>query len=237
MTNAPDILFEDNHLIIVNKSCSDLVQGDRTGDATLADRVREYLKTAYAKPGNVFLGIPHRLDRPVSGIVIYAKTSKALSRMTELFRIGEVTKVYWAVVCGAPPGKQGELVHFLSKNQARNKSYAVEEGGRNAKEARLKYRLLGASERYYLVEVLLETGRHHQIRVQLSSAGSVIKGDLKYGAPRSNPDGGISLHARFVSFLHPVTKEPVQITAPPPDDSLWNFFAGAYGDGIPDPFC
>ena len=224
-----EILFEDNHLIIVNKACGELVQGDQTGDRTLGDRVKDYLKETYGKPGNVFLGIPHRLDRPVSGIVVYAKTSKALSRMADLFRTGGIGKVYWAVTATAPAQTEAELRDYLLRNQKQNKSYAVEKGRKNAKESVLKYRLLGASDNYFLVEVLLLTGRHHQIRAQLSHAGCPIKGDLKYGAPRSNPDGGISLHAHFIKFEHPVTKETVSVSAPPPKDPVWDFFNGSYG--------
>lgn len=229
MEAAPDILYEDNHLIIVNKPCGELVQGDSTGDPTLGDSVKEYLKTSYGKPGNVFLGVPHRLDRPVSGAVIYAKTSKALSRMAELFRKGEIDKIYWAVTTAPPAEPEGELRDYLYRNQGQNKSYTVDKSRKDAKEALLKYRFLGASKTFFLVEVLLLTGRHHQIRAQLSHAGCPIKGDLKYGAHRSNPDGGISLHARQLRFTHPVTGQTLIVTAPPPRDNVWDFFTAQYG--------
>ncbi len=216
------ILFEDNHLIIVNKESSEIVQGDKTGDPSLCDDLKDYIKKRDAKPGNVFLGIPHRLDRPTSGIVIFAKTSKALSRMNELFRNGDVHKTYWAVVCGCPETKEDTLTDWLWRDRKRNKSFVTVKGKNDAKKAVLSYKMLHYTGRYTLLEVLLHTGRHHQIRVQLSSRGWPVKGDLKYGAPRSNPGGGIHLHARKVDFIHPVKKNRVEVTAPvPPADALW----------------
>jgi 23S rRNA pseudouridine1911/1915/1917 synthase len=220
------ILFEDNHIIAVNKRASDIVQGDRTGDPALADKVRDYLRDRYHKPGNVFVGVPHRLDRPVSGVVLFARTEKALSRLAGLFREGGVRKVYWALVAPRPPGDGGELTHWLRRNAQQNKSYAVPAGTADAKEARLSWRLLGSLERYHLLEIELHTGRHHQIRAQLAALGCPIKGDLKYGSPRSNPGGGICLHARRVSFEHPVKGEPVVIVADPPADPLWDAARG-----------
>jgi len=222
MAPPPQILYEDNHIIAVNKMPSDIVQSDRTGDETLADRVRDYLRSAYGKPGKVFVGIPHRLDRPTSGVVLFAKTDKALARLAELFREGGVRKTYWAVVAEKPPADRGTLVHWLRRNPAQNKSYAVPGPGGGAREARLSYRLLLRTERYYLLEIGLETGRHHQIRAQLAAIGCHIKGDLKYGAARSNPGGGIHLHARRAELVHPVRKTPLVITAEPPRDPVWD---------------
>lgn len=217
------ILYEDNHLIVVNKLPGELVQGDETGDVTLADDVKAYLKETYNKPGNVYLGIPHRLDRPTSGIVIYAKTEKALIRLSEAFKTSEVKKTYWAITDNIP-GSGGELVHYILRNSEKNKSIAYKKEVKGGKRASLSYKLLASSDRYHLLEIDLHTGRHHQIRAQLAATGCHIKGDLKYGAPRSNPDGGICLHARKVSFVHPVKKERLELLAPPPDDSLWNYF-------------
>lgn len=216
------ILYEDNHILAVNKMPSDIVQGDRTGDVTLADRVREYLRAAHGKPGNVFVGIPHRLDRPTSGVVLFARTDKALERLSAMFREGGVKKIYWAMVAERPPDDFGSLVHWLRRNPQQNKSYAVATGSAAAREARLHYRLLFSLERYHLLEIELETGRHHQIRAQLAAIGCHIKGDLKYGAARSNPGGGIHLHARQASFIHPVRREPLVITADPPKDPVWD---------------
>jgi 23S rRNA pseudouridine1911/1915/1917 synthase len=207
------VLYEDNHIIAVNKMPADIVQADRTGDPTLADSVRDYIRRKGGKPGEVFLGIPHRLDRPTSGVVLFARTSKALERLSALFREGGVRKIYWAIVCEKPPSEAGTLVHYLRRNPEQNKSYATETPAPGAKEARLSYRLL---------EIELHTGRHHQIRAQLAAVGCRIRGDLKYGAPRSNPGGGIHLHARQVSFVHPVRGELVQIVADPPADPLWD---------------
>ncbi len=222
--NYPAILYEDNHIIIVNKRSSDLVQGDGTGDEPLDDIVREYIKEKYKKPGDVFLGVVHRLDRPVSGCVVYARTSKALSRLSELFRTRDVRKCYWAIVSDLPPAEEGMLHNYLKKNEKQNKSYVYDTEVKGSKEAELSYRLLGHSERYYLLEVDLHTGRHHQIRAQLAAAGCPIKGDLKYGSKRSNEGGGISLHSRSISFIHPVRNEEVKAVAPPPDDKIWKLF-------------
>lgn len=216
------ILYEDNHILAVNKMPSDIVQGDRTGDETLADKVREYLRAAYGKTGTVFVGIPHRLDRPTSGVVLFARTDKALQRLSAMFREGGVKKTYWAIVAERPPVESGSLVHWLKRNPAQNKSYTVKSQGGGAREARLTFRLLFSLERYHLLEIELETGRHHQIRAQLAAIGCHIKGDLKYGAARSNPGGGIHLHARQVTFIHPVRKTPIQITADPPADPVWD---------------
>ncbi|MBR5073303.1 MAG: RluA family pseudouridine synthase [Bacteroidales bacterium] len=210
------ILYEDNHLLVVNKRAGEIVQGDRTGDECLAETLKAFVAQRDGKPGQVFMGIPHRLDRPVSGIVIFAKTSKALERLAAMFRDGEVHKTYWALCCAAPSEPEGELEDWLVRNEKMNKSFIAKAGNREAKLARLRYRYLGPTERYHLVEVELLTGRHHQIRCQLAGMGCVIKGDLKYGAPRSNPDGGISLHSRHISLIHPVRKTPLEITAPLP---------------------
>ena len=220
------VVYEDNHLIIVNKTASEIVQGDKTGDVPLSETVKQYLKEKYAKPGNVFLGVTHRLDRPVSGLVVFAKTSKALARLNEMFRKGEVKKTYWAVVKTCPQVEEGELVHYLVRNEKQNKSYAYDKEVNGSKKAVLHYRLIGHSENYYLLEVDLKTGRHHQIRCQLAKIGCPIKGDLKYGFPRSNPDGSICLHARKVCFVHPVSKEQIVVTAPVPDGNLWKAFQG-----------
>ena len=221
-TQGLSILYEDNHLIAVNKRPADIVQGDKTGDATLADKVRDYIRESRGKTGEVFVGIPHRLDRPTSGVVLFARTSKALARLSEMFRDGKVDKMYWAVVLERPPAEAGALVHWLTRNSEQNKSYAGEAPRPGAQEARLSYRLLFSLERYHLLEIRLETGRHHQIRAQLHAVGCHIKGDLKYGAPRSNPGGGIHLHARKLSFPHPVKKEIITIEADPPRDALWD---------------
>lgn len=217
----PDILYEDNHIIIVNKRAGEIVQGDNTGDEPLSIKIANYIAVRDSKPGNAFIGVPHRLDRPVSGIALFAKTSKALERMNTLFRNGEVEKIYWAIVANKPNPSSGELRHFIVRNQEQNKSYAYDVPKEGSKEAILKYRLLSSGERYHLLEILLLTGRHHQIRCQLSKIGSPIKGDLKYGFPRSNPDGGISLHARSIRFKHPVKGDEVYVEAPVPNDNLW----------------
>jgi 23S rRNA pseudouridine1911/1915/1917 synthase len=218
------ILYEDNHILAVNKMPSDIVQGDRTGDQTLADRVREHLRRAYGKTGNVFVGIPHRLDRPTSGVVLFARTDKALERLSAMFREGGVRKIYWALTAERPPADSGSLAHWLKRNPVQNKSYVVADSAaaKGAKEARLHYRFLFSLERYHLLEIELETGRHHQIRAQLAAIGCHIKGDLKYGAARSNPGGGIHLHARQVSFVHPVKQVPIVIEADPPQDPVWD---------------
>ena len=219
------VLYEDNHIIAVNKTCREIVQGDKTGDTPLSEQLKVWLKEKYAKPGQVFLGVTHRLDRPVSGVVLFAKTSKALSRLNEMFRVGEVKKTYWAIVKQCPPTEEGELVHWLVRNEKQNKSYAYDTERPNAKKAILHYRVIGRSDRYYLLEIDLKTGRHHQIRCQLAKMGCPIKGDLKYGFARSNPDGGISLHARSAACIHPVSKIPLKIVAPVPQDNLWKTLA------------
>lgn len=218
------VLYEDNHLIIVNKAPGEIVQGDKTGDQPLSEIVKDYLKERYNKPGNVFCGVTHRLDRPTSGAVVFAKTSKALSRLNDMFRDGEVDKTYWAIVKDRPPKEEDHLTHYLIKNEKTNKSTAYVTEKPHTKKAVLHYRLIAASQNYYLLEIDLETGRHHQIRVQLAKIGCPIKGDLKYGSARSNPDGSISLHARSVSFIHPVSKEQIIVTAPVPQDNLWTSF-------------
>jgi len=218
------VLYEDNHLIIVNKAPGEIVQGDKTGDQPLSEMVKEYLKEKYNKPGNVFCGVTHRLDRPTSGVVVFAKTSKALSRLNDMFRDGEMDKTYWAIVKDRPPKEEDQLTHYLVKNEKTNKSTAYPVEKPHTKKAVLHYKLIAASQNYYLLEVDLETGRHHQIRVQLAKIGCPIKGDLKYGASRSNPDDSISLHARTISFIHPVSKEKIMVTAPVPEDNLWKTF-------------
>ena len=218
------VVYEDNHIIVVNKTSSEIVQGDKTGDTPLSEMVKQYLKEKYNKPGNVFIGVTHRLDRPVSGLVVFAKTSKALPRLNEMFRNGEVKKTYWAIVKECPKETEGELVHYLVRNEKQNKSYAYDKEVKNSKKAVLHYKLIGHSQNYYLLEVDLKTGRHHQIRCQLAKMGCPIKGDLKYGFPRSNPDGSICLHARTVQFVHPVSKEMIKLTAPVPEGNLWNGF-------------
>ena len=218
------VVYEDNHIIVVNKTASEIVQADKTGDMPLSETVKQYLKEKYQKPGNVFLGVTHRLARPVSGLVVFAKTSKALTRLNEMFRTSEVKKTYWAVVKNAPKEPEGELVHFLVRNEKQNKSYAYDKEVPKSKKAILDYRLIGRSENYYLLEVDLKTGRHHQIRCQLAKMGCPIKGDLKYGSPRSNPDGSICLHARRIRFVHPVSKELIELEAPLPEGNLWKGF-------------
>ena len=218
------VVYEDNHIIVVNKTSSEIVQGDKTGDTSLSETVKSYLKEKYNKPGNVFIGVTHRLDRPVSGLVVFAKTGKALARLNEMFRNGDVKKTYWAIVKECPKETEGELVHYLVRNEKQNKSYAYDKEVKNSKKAILHYKLIGHSQNYYLLEVDLKTGRHHQIRCQLAKMGCPIKGDLKYGAQRSNPDGSICLHARMVKFMHPVSKELIELTAPVPAGNLWNGF-------------
>ena len=219
-----EVVYEDNHLIIVNKTASEIVQGDKTGDTPLSETLKAYLKEKYQKPGNVFIGVTHRLDRPVSGLVVFAKTGKALSRLNEMFRTGQVEKTYWAVVKNFPPSQEKILTHYLVRNEKQNKSYAYDKEVPNSKLAKLHYKLIGKSENYYLLEVNLMTGRHHQIRCQLAKIGCPIKGDLKYGAPRSNPDGSICLHARKVKLIHPVSKQLIEVEAPVPNNSLWQGF-------------
>ena len=218
------VLYEDNHLIAVYKNNNELVQGDSTGDTTLADEVKKYIKKVYKKPGDVYLGITHRIDRPVSGVVLFAKTSKALTRLNNMLRDGEIHKKYLAVVKERPPEDEAELVHFLKKNEKQNKSYSYDTEVKGSKKARLRYRILSRTDSYYLLDIDLYTGRHHQIRSQLAKIACPIRGDLKYGYPRSNKDGGISLHARSIEFIHPVKKEQVKITAPMPELDIWPLF-------------
>lgn len=219
-----EILYEDNHIIAVYKRSSDLAQGDKTGDISLDTEVKKYLGEKYKKPGEVFLGVIHRLDRPVSGVILYARTSKALERLNEMFRMKQVKKTYLAIVKERPPEDEATITHFLKKNEAQNKSYVYDTEVKGSKEASLTYRLKGRSERFYLLEIELHSGRHHQIRTQLAKIGCPIKGDLKYGFPRSNEDGGISLLARRLEFIHPVKKEPVSITAHFPEGDIWSVF-------------
>ena len=216
-----EIVYEDNHLIIVYKHSGEIVQGDKTGDVPLSEDVKCYLKEKYQKPGNVFLGVVHRLDRPVAGLVVFAKTSKALTRLNKMFRDGEVHKTYWAITKNLPPQPEGTLSHWLVRNEKQNKSYAYDHEVPHSKKAILKYRLIGQSDHYCLLEVNLMTGRHHQIRCQLAYMGCPIKGDLKYGAQRSNPDGSICLLAHHVEFVHPVSKQLISLDSPLPEDKLW----------------
>lgn len=215
------VVYEDNHLLIVNKRPGEIVQGDKTGDIPMVDSLKAYLKEKYNKPGNVFLGLVHRLDRPVGGLVIFAKTSKALSRMTQMFAKGEIQKTYMAIVCKAPDVPAQRLKHYLVRNERLNKSFAYEREQECSKRAELSYRLLSSGDRYHLLEVALHTGRHHQIRCQLAKIGCVIKGDLKYGAARSNPDASISLLSYRLRFVHPVSGIELNLTAPIPEDKLW----------------
>jgi 23S rRNA pseudouridine1911/1915/1917 synthase len=220
-----EVIYEDNHIIAVNKACGEIVMIDQTGDTPLTDAVKEYLKVKYDKPGNVFLGLPHRIDRPTSGIVLMARNSKVLNRFNKMFqKKDQIKKTYWAVVDKAPDPPEGTLQHWITRSREKNKSYAHTYESEDSKLAILNYKVLTKSDIYYLLEIELLTGRHHQIRAQLAKIGIHIKGDLKYGFPRSNPDGGIHLHARKVEFMHPVKKEPVIIVAPPPEEPLWNVF-------------
>lgn len=220
-----NVVYEDNHIIIVNKQSGEIVQGDKTGDTPLSDIVKQYIKEKYNKPGNVFLGVVHRLDRPVSGLVVFAKTSKALSRLNEMFRTGDVHKTYWAIVKKNDIAPEATLTDWLTRNERQNKSYAHNREVPGAKNAVLSYKVRSMSDNYMLLEVRLMTGRHHQIRCQLAHMGCPIKGDLKYGSPRSNPDGSISLMSRRVEFVHPVSKETIAVEAPVPDDRLWQALA------------
>ena len=215
------ILHEDNHIIVINKRVGDIVQGDKTGDKPLSDIVKEYLKEKYNKPGEVFLGVVHRLDRPTTGIVVFAKTSKALTRLNELFSNRETQKTYWAVVKNKPPKNEDILIHFLKRNEKNNTSKAHLKEVPDSKKASLDYKIIATLDNYFVLEINLHTGRHHQIRAQLSAIGCPIKGDLKYGFDRSNPDGGIHLHARKLAFIHPVTKEMITLVAPTPSDAIW----------------
>jgi len=223
------VIYEDNHLIVVNKVPGQIVQGDKTGDKSLLDLVKEYIKKKYDKPGAVYLGLVHRLDRPTSGIVVFAKTSKAASRLSEMFRNHDIKKTYWAITTKRPEDGMGRLTHYLRKNEEKNKSVAKKKPTRGYKEAILDYELKQDSDNYRLVEVKLKTGRHHQIRCQLSAIGCPIKGDIKYGAKRTNRDGSISLHSRSISFMHPVKKEPMSFTAPVMEDDLWRYFEKQIG--------
>ncbi len=216
------VIYEDNHIIAVNKTCNEIVQGDKTGDTPLSETVKAYIKEKYNKPGEVFLGVTHRLDRPTSGVVLFARTSKALARLNAMFQSHEqIKKTYWAIVQGAPKMPEARLENWLIRNEKQNKSYIAKPGAKDAKLAILSYKTLVRGDNYTLLEINLETGRHHQIRCQLAAIGCPVKGDLKYGAKRSNPDGGICLHARQIEFVHPVSKEEICITAPVPDDALW----------------
>lgn len=218
------VVYEDNHIIIVSKESGEIVQGDKTGDTPLSETVKQYIKEAYAKPGNVFLGVVHRLDRPVSGLVLFARTSKALPRLNKMFAEGNIHKTYWAIVANTPPQPEGTIVHWLVRNEKQNKSYAYDHEVPNSKRAELDYKVIGKSDRYCLVEVVLKTGRHHQIRCQLAKMGCPIKGDLKYGANRSNADGSICLHSRRMEFVHPISKKEIVVEAPVPNDNLWKSF-------------
>lgn len=222
-----EVVYEDNHIIIVNKRPGEIVQGDKTGDEPLSETVKQYLKEKYDKPGNVFCGVVHRLDRPVWGLVVFAKTSKALTRLNEMFRTGKVKKTYWAVTRNRPPKESDRLIHYITTTERNNKSYASLRPKNGSKEAILSYNYIGASDRYNLLEVNLETGRKHQIRVQLAAIGCPIRGDLKYGDKRSNPDGSISLQAHRIQFEHPVSHQPIDITAPTPADPLWQALAAS----------
>jgi len=220
-----EVVYEDNHIIIINKASGEIVQGDKSGDTPLADLVKDYIKRKYNKPGNVFLGVVHRLDRPVSGLVVFARTSKALTRLNDMFRNGDIHKTYWAITRNRPPEEEATLTHWITRNTQQNKSYAADREKPNSKKAMLRYRLIGCTDNYHLLEVQLMTGRHHQIRCQLAHIGCPIKGDLKYGAQRSNPDGSICLHARRVEFVHPVTKQTIVAEAPLPTLPPWNAFS------------
>ena len=215
------VIYEDNHIIVVNKESGEIVQGDKTGDSPLSDTVKEYIRVKYAKPGNVFLGVVHRLDRPVSGAVVFARTSKALSRLNEMFRRGEVHKTYWAIVKNKPKADAATLVSWIVRNEKQNKSYAYDHEVKDSKKAVLDYRLIASGDTYHILEIRLHTGRHHQIRCQLAAMGCPIKGDLKYGSQRSNADGSISLLSRHTEFLHPVSKQLIAVDAPLPSDPLW----------------
>ena len=219
-----EILYEDNHIIAVYKRSSDLAQGDKTGDLSLDTEIKNYLSAKYKKPGEVFLGVVHRLDRPVSGVILFARTSKALERLNEMFRLKQVKKTYLAIVKERPPDDEATITHFLKKNEKQNKSYVYDTEVKGSKEASLTYRLKGRSEKYYLIEIELHSGRHHQIRAQMAKIGCPVKGDLKYGFPRSNEDGSISLFARKLEFIHPVKKEPVTIIAHFPEGDIWSVF-------------
>ncbi len=224
-TLKDQIIYEDNHLIIVNKLPSQIVQGDKTGDEPLSEKVKKYIKDKYNKPGDVFLGVVHRLDRPTSGLIIFARTSKALTRLNQMLKDHTIRKIYWAVVKELPPEETGHLIHYIYRDTKKNKSFASVKERKDSKRAELRYRHIASSDKYHLLEIELLTGRHHQIRAQLTSVGCPIKGDIKYGYPRTNINASIHLHARKVEFIHPVKKEKMTFLAPPPDDPLWNYFA------------
>ena len=219
-----EILFEDNHLLIINKKPSQIIQGDKTGDKPVSEQLKDFIKERDHKPGNVFLGVVHRIDRPVSGIVIFAKTGKALTRLNNMLKNGEIHKTYWAVVKNKPYPEKGCLINFLRRDEQKNKAFAYDHPVANTQKAELTYELIGQSDQYFLLQVQLITGRHHQIRAQLAKIGCPVKGDLKYGFDRSNPDGSIHLHARSVEFIHPVKHEMIKVVADPPSETLWNFF-------------
>jgi len=232
------ILYEDNHLIIVNKSCGELVQADPSGDAPLEQTIKDYIKQKCDKPGEVFLGVVHRLDRPVSGITVFARTSKAQLRMNRMFQEKLIKKTYWAIVKDLPPEESGTLTHYIVRNKKKKRSYAHTQEREGSKKAVLHYRHIASSDRYHLLEIHLETGRHHQIRCQLAAIGCPIRGDLKYGYPRSNPNGGINLHARHIQFLHPVREDvEINLTVPVPDDSLWNVIKTCATSSFCFPIC
>jgi 23S rRNA pseudouridine1911/1915/1917 synthase len=224
MPKFPEIIYEDNHLIIVNKGVSDIVQEDKTGDDSLEMLIKAFIKERDQKPGNVFLGVVHRIDRPVSGVVVFAKTSKALTRMNEIFQTREIQKIYWAIVKEKPDKDEGDLENFISRNSKKNKAFIHTKEVKDSKPARLHYRIRAKSDKYYLLEIELYTGRHHQIRAQLAFLGCPVKGDLKYGFARSNKNGGISLHSRSIRFIHPIKNEEIYVEAPPPEDDLYRFF-------------
>jgi 23S rRNA pseudouridine1911/1915/1917 synthase len=230
MNSVPEILFEDNHLLIINKRAGDIVQGDITGDKPLLDIMKDYIKEKYKKPGDVFLGSPHRIDRPTSGIVIFCRNSRSLERMNEMFREKKIQKTYWAVVKNKPPKTEDRLIHYLKKNSEKNKSFVYEKKSEGSVLADLSYKEIAQSDTYYLLEITLHTGRHHQIRAQLAFIGCLIKGDVKYGFDRPNPDASIHLHSRKAEFLHPSKKEPMTIIAPVPDEKLWKFFEAKVGE-------
>ena len=221
-----EILYEDNHLLIINKKPSQIIQGDKTGDKPLSEYLKDFIKERDHKPGNVFLGVVHRIDRPVSGIVIFAKTGKALTRLNNMLKKGEIHKTYWAVVKNKPSREKGCLINFLRRDEQKNKAFAYDHPVANTQKAELTYELIGQSDQYFLLQVQLITGRHHQIRAQLAKIGCPVKGDLKYGFDRSNPDGSIHLHARSVEFMHPVRHEMIKVIAEPPSETLWNYFSG-----------
>jgi len=224
MNIMPELLFEDNHIIAVNKKSGQIVQGDKTGDVPLSEIVKQYIKVKYNKPGDVFIGVPHRLDRPVSGVVLFARTSKSLTRLNEIFKSKDAKKTYYAICSEQPPKESDRLINYILRNTKQNKSYISDQQTENTKQAILDYKLVAKSEKYSLLEINLLTGRHHQIRCQLANIGCPIRGDLKYGYKRSNENGGINLHAAEIEFIHPVRKEKIVIKAPFPDEKIWKIF-------------